>query len=69
MTINATAQTSAGTNGESAATRNYELGREVAVSNTAPGAIKRISVAVALSAAPRIVPPALRTTPSSTTVR
>lgn len=37
-------------NGESSATRNYELGREVAVSNTAPGKLKRVSVAVALSA-------------------
>ncbi len=36
--------------GESRATRSYELGREVAVSNSSPGAIKRISVAVALSA-------------------
>jgi flagellar M-ring protein FliF len=38
------------TNGESSASRNYELGREVAVSNAAPGKIKRLSVAVALSA-------------------
>lgn len=38
-------------NGESSATRNYELGREVAVSNGAPGKIKRLSVAVALSGA------------------
>lgn len=37
-------------NGESSASRNYELGREVAVSNAAPGKIKRLSVAVALSA-------------------
>jgi flagellar M-ring protein FliF len=37
-------------NGESSATRNYELGREVAVSNAAPGKLKRLSVAVALSA-------------------
>lgn len=37
--------------GESSATRNYELGREVAVSNGAPGKIKRLSVAVALSGA------------------
>lgn len=36
--------------GETRAVRNYELGREVAVSNVAPGGIKRISVAVALSA-------------------
>jgi flagellar M-ring protein FliF len=34
--------------GESSATRTYELGREVAVSNIAPGSIKRLSVAVAL---------------------
>ncbi|MEY2943237.1 MAG: hypothetical protein RLY97_1251 [Pseudomonadota bacterium] len=38
-------------NGESSATRSYELGREVAVSNQGPGKIKRLSVAVALSAA------------------
>lgn len=37
------------TNGESSATRNYELGREVAVANTSPGKLKRLSVAVALS--------------------
>ena len=36
-------------NGESSATRTYELGREVAVSNQTPGKIKRLSVAVALS--------------------
>jgi flagellar M-ring protein FliF len=35
--------------GESSATRTYELGREVAVSNSAPGGIRRLSVAVALS--------------------
>ena len=38
-------------NGESSATRTYELGREVAVSNAAPGKLKRLSVAVALSQA------------------
>ncbi len=38
------------TTGESSATRTYELGREVAVSNTAPGSVRRLSVAVALSA-------------------
>lgn len=46
------AQASAGaptTNGESSASRTYELGREVAVSNGAPGKIRRLSVAVALS--------------------
>lgn len=37
-------------NGESSATRTYELGREVAVANSAPGKLKRLSVAVALSA-------------------
>ena len=36
--------------GESSASRTYELGREVAVANTAPGKLKRISVAVAVSA-------------------
>ncbi|MFC4254891.1 flagellar M-ring protein FliF [Altererythrobacter xixiisoli] len=35
--------------GESSASRTYELGREVAVSNTAPGGLKRLSVAVALN--------------------
>ena len=45
-----TAASSGAPNGESSATRNYELGREVAVSNGAPGKIKRLSVAVALSA-------------------
>ncbi|MES2493182.1 MAG: flagellar basal-body MS-ring/collar protein FliF [Pseudomonadota bacterium] len=35
--------------GESSASRTYELGREVAVSNGAPGRIKRLSIAVALS--------------------
>jgi flagellar M-ring protein FliF len=39
------------TNGESSATRTYELGREVAVANGTPGKIKRLSVAVALSGA------------------
>jgi flagellar M-ring protein FliF len=36
---------------DTSASRNYELGREVAVANSAPGKVKRISVAVALSAA------------------
>lgn len=36
-------------NGESSSTRTYELGREVAVSNVAPGKIKRLLVAVAVS--------------------
>lgn len=38
-------------NGESSATRTYELGREVAVANSKPGGIKRLSVAVAISQA------------------
>ena len=38
------------TNGESSASRTYELGREVSVANGTPGKIKRLSVAVALSA-------------------
>src|SRR5690606_13078956 len=37
------------TTGESSASRTYELGREVAVSNSTPGSVKRLSVAVALS--------------------
>jgi len=37
------------TNGESSATRTYELGREVSVANSSPGKIKRMSVAVAIS--------------------
>ncbi len=41
----------AGGSGESSASRTYELGREVAVSNGAPGKIRRLSVAVALSSA------------------
>jgi flagellar M-ring protein FliF len=36
-------------NGESSASRTYAVGREVAVSNIAPGSIKRLSVAVALN--------------------
>jgi len=35
--------------GETSSQRTYELGREVAVSSTTPGGIRRISVAVALS--------------------
>lgn len=34
---------------ETSATRTYELGREVAVSNAAPGKVRRLSVAVAIS--------------------
>lgn len=44
------AATPAQQNGESSSTKTYELGREVAVSNQTPGKIKRLSVAVALSA-------------------
>jgi flagellar M-ring protein FliF len=36
-------------NGESSATRTYELGREVAVANSSPGRLKRLSVAVAIA--------------------
>jgi flagellar M-ring protein FliF len=35
--------------GESSASRTYAVGREVAVSNVAPGSVKRLSVAVALN--------------------
>lgn len=35
--------------GESSATRTYDFGREVSVANAAPGRLKRLSVAVALS--------------------
>lgn len=38
-------------NGESSATRTFELGREVSVANAAPGKVKRLSVAVAISQA------------------
>lgn len=38
------------TNGETSSSRTYELGREVSVANTTPGGIKRVSVAVAISA-------------------
>ncbi len=44
------APANASVNGESSATRTYELGREVSVANSSPGKIKRISVAVAISA-------------------
>ncbi|MDE2595619.1 MAG: flagellar M-ring protein FliF [Sphingomonadales bacterium] len=46
----ATASGAPPVNGESSATRQFELGREVSVANAMPGKIKRISVAVALSA-------------------
>lgn len=36
-------------NGESSATRQFELGRQVSVANATPGRLKRLSVAVALS--------------------
>jgi flagellar M-ring protein FliF len=38
-------------NGQSRTARTYELGREVSVANTAPGGVKRLSVAVAVSQA------------------
>lgn len=41
----------AATNTDSSSTKTYELGREVAVTNAGPGRIRRLSVAVALSAA------------------
>lgn len=37
-------------NGETSSSRTFELGREVSVANSAPGGVKRISVAVAISA-------------------
>lgn len=39
------------TSSDSSTSRTYELGREVAVTNAGPGRIRRLSVAVALSAA------------------
>lgn len=39
------------TGSESSATRTFELGREVAVNTAAPGGLKRLSVAVAISSA------------------
>jgi len=36
-------------NGESSSSRTYELGREVSVSTAAPGTLRRVSVAVAIS--------------------
>ncbi|MEJ2410214.1 MAG: flagellar basal-body MS-ring/collar protein FliF [Novosphingobium sp.] len=38
------------TSGESSSTRTYELGRQVSVSSSGPGSVKRLSVAVAVSA-------------------
>lgn len=38
-------------NGEASSSRTYELGREVAVANSTPGKLKRLSVAVAISGA------------------
>ena len=43
------APAAASVNGESSASRTYELDREVAVANTTPGKLKRLSVAVAIS--------------------
>ena len=45
----AAAPAQGGAGGESSASRTYELGREVSVANAAPGKIKRLSVAVAVS--------------------
>lgn len=45
----ATPATTGESSGEKTAQRTYELGREVAVSSTSPGGIKRLTVAVALS--------------------
>jgi flagellar M-ring protein FliF len=45
----AAAADSGQTGGESSSQKTYELGREVSVANSGPGAVKRISVAVALS--------------------
>lgn len=45
----ATASATPPLNSESSSNKTYELGREVAVKTAAPGAIKRLSVAVALS--------------------
>jgi flagellar M-ring protein FliF len=39
------------TSGESSSRRTFELGREVAVANSTPGKLKRVSVAVAISQA------------------
>jgi flagellar basal-body M-ring protein/flagellar hook-basal body protein (fliF) len=38
------------TNGETSSSRTYELGREVSVSSSGPGSVRRVSVAVAISA-------------------
>lgn len=43
------AETPPGTDSESAVQRNYELGREVAVTSTRPGGLVKLSVAVAVS--------------------
>ena len=45
----ATANEASPTTGQSSAQRTYELNREVAVSSTTPGSIRRITVAVAVS--------------------
>ena len=58
-TAEATAPTaSAATPTDQNVSRTYELGREVAVSNGAPGSIKRLSVAVVVSRADRAPRPA-----------
>ena len=45
------ATASTAVNGEASSSRVYELNREVAVANQAPGSVKRVSVAVAISGA------------------
>lgn len=47
---NPPANAAPGTTGESSSSRTFELGREVQVANAAPGKIRRLTVAVALSA-------------------
>ncbi|MFT4057849.1 MAG: flagellar basal-body MS-ring/collar protein FliF, partial [Novosphingobium sp.] len=49
-TPTAAPSTTAPQNGESSSSRTYELGRQVSVSETGPGNIKRLTVAVAISA-------------------
>ncbi|MGF7155188.1 flagellar basal-body MS-ring/collar protein FliF [Novosphingobium gossypii] len=49
-TPTATAPGATPQNGESSSSRTYELGRQVSVSETGPGNIKRLTVAVAISA-------------------
>ncbi len=48
-TVPAPAAAVAPVNGEASTSRTYELGREVAVANSSPGKVKRLSVAVAIN--------------------